>query len=181
MATFGTLASVGALLTVIPFVGGGDGEDGTGLVPFFAAGAALLTLGGAGLVLSAPFLGHHVRWDRPSALARTAAPHAAYRARRHTHRLLVALGIEGGFVLAGGLSVGMSFAAAAACPDTQDLDCTGPRLVAGGIPGYTLIGLGGLAMVSTGVLIGLQKRHGHTKGSRPRLTALSPTAMAIRF
>lgn len=181
VVAFGTIAGVGAALTIAPFLVAGDQEDGTGLVPFFASGAALLALGGAGTVLTAPWLGHHLRWDRPSGLARSAPPHAAWRSRRHTRRLFVALAIEGGLVVVGGLSVGMGFVGAVACADVQDLDCTSPRVVAGGAVGYPLIGLGALAMVSTGILIGLQKGHGHTKGAAFHLASLSPTSMTIRF
>lgn len=169
------------MLTLAPFLVGGDEEDGTGLVPIFASGAALLVLGGAATVLIAPWLGHHVRWDRPTDLARTTPLRAAYRARRHTRRLFVALGVEGGLILVGGLSVGMGFVGALSCADPQDLDCTSTPIVAGGTVGYTLIGLGGMAMVSTGILIGLQKRHGHTEGSGPRQASLSPGGVTIRF
>lgn len=36
-------------------------------------------------------------------------------------------------------------------------------------------------MVSTGILIGLQKRHGHTVGTGPLLTGVSPGGVTIRF
>jgi hypothetical protein len=181
VAVFGTMTGAGALLLILPMTLSQDDEDGTGIFPVIATGAALFTFGGAGTTSSAPFLGHHLRWDHPSYLARTAPPHAAHRSRRHTRRLFTALGIEGGFVMAGGLAVGMGFVAALTCPDDQDLDCTNPRINAGGIPGFTMIGLGSLAMVSTGILIGLQKRHGHTEGSGPRVTGLSPGGVTIRF
>ncbi|MCX4239179.1 hypothetical protein [Paraliomyxa miuraensis] len=165
----------------LPLAGvGADGEDGTGIFPVVATGAALFTCGGAVTTVVAPFLGHHLRWDHPSYLTRTAPPQAKYRSRRHTRRLVTALGIEGGIVLAGGLSVGMGFLTAVWCP-AQDYECQNRRAFAGGLPGFTMIGLGSLAMVSTGVLIGLQKRHAHTEGLGPRLVGFSPGGVMTRF
>jgi hypothetical protein len=180
VAVFGAMTGVGGLLMLVPMTFARDTEDGTGNFPVIATGAALFTLGGAVTTLSAPFLGHHLRWDHPSYLDGTAPPYAAYRSRRHTRRLFTALGVEGGIVLAGGLAVGMGFVAALGCPD-QDFTCQNRRVLASSLPGYTMLGLGSLAMVSTGILIGLQKRHGHTKGSGPQLAGVSPGGVTIRF
>lgn len=50
-----------------------------------------------------------------------------------------------------------------------------------GATGFTMLGLGGLSMVSTGILIGLQKRHGHTVGTGPVIVGASPGGVTIRF
>jgi hypothetical protein len=82
VAVFGAMTGTGALLMLLPLTLSRDDEDGTGIFPVVATGAALFTFGGAGTTLSAPFLGHHVRWDPPTELTRATAADAARCSRR---------------------------------------------------------------------------------------------------
>ncbi len=183
VGVFGGLTAAGLLLMVVPVIAaaGQNEDDGHGPIFVVIAGAPILAIGAAGTVLSAPFLAHHVRWDRPTDLARQPPSAAAHQARRRGRQLRIALWAEAGAVVLGAVSVGLGFIAANACADNRDLACTSPRLVAGGAPGFSLIGLGALAMVSTGILFGQLHRHGHLRGSGPWLTQVGPTSVRLRF
>lgn len=168
----------GALL-LVP-LGLDNGEDGTSLVGFMASGTSLIVVGGIATLVTATFLAHHRRWDAPPRRLmgdRDQATRAQLQRRRLLHTLIASSAVA----VAGGVAIGIGYGAALACSDTQDTGCTGPRAIAGVAVGGPLVVGGAFGALSSGILLGLHKRHRHREvDEAPRLT-IGAGSFAIRF
>ncbi|MBC8073186.1 MAG: hypothetical protein IAG13_32995 [Deltaproteobacteria bacterium] len=170
---------VGGLL-LIPLATEGSDEDGTPLVGWIASGASLITVGSISTLVTASFLAHHQRWDRPPHVVIGDARQAT-RAWQQRRNLVRTLAVAGGVAVAGGLAIGMGYAAAFACPDVQDLACTTGRAQVGVAIGAPLVIAGAFAALSSAILLGLHRRHRHREiAARPRVT-FGAGSLAVRF
>jgi hypothetical protein len=173
-------AVVAGGLLFIPVELEADGEDGTPLIGWVATGTSLIVFGSVATLVTATFLAHHERWDAPPRVL-IGDRHQAERARLQRRRLLRTLAIAGGVAVAGGLAIGIGYAAAAGCSDSQDLECAGKRATVGVAVGGPLAIGGGFAALSSGILLGLHKRHRHRDvAARPLLT-VGAGSFTIRF
>jgi hypothetical protein len=171
-------AILGGVAALIPLAFVGDAEDGTPYVGSIAAGPTLITFGSVALVATATVLAHHVRWDRPRADGRYPDPGGRWAAHRARRQLRIALAVFGGLAVVGGASIGLSYAAAARACGSRDLGCAQLRWEVGYGVGGPLVAAGAFGSFSSGILLGMHRRHRHDRA--PRIEPGAGT-IAIRF
>lgn len=167
-------------LLLIPLALERGAEDGTPLVGWIASGSSLMVLGSVSTLLTATFLGHHRRWDSPPR-ALIGDAHQAARAQLQRRRLRRTLAVAGGMAAAGGLAIGIGYAAAARCADSQDLGCTTQRAATGVAIGGTLIVGSAFAALSSAILLGLHTQHRHRETAARREVTFGAGSLTIRF
>jgi hypothetical protein len=179
VAVSATAVVAGGLL-LVPLAVGPDEEDGTGDVGWIVSGSSLLVLGSIATLVTATFLAHHDRWDAPPRVLVGDAQQAA-RARLQRRRLIHTLAAGAGVAVAGGLAIGLGYAAASACPDDQDLGCTNERATIGVGIGAPLAVSGAFTALSAGILLALHRRHRHRSVAATPVITMGAGSLRVRF